>query len=189
MASPDVIRDMGDTLLYLLRSGLVGLVDPTRVVVGTPDEFETLGDPAQPTVTVFLYRVGVNPEMRNGPRRLLPDGRTTRPLLPLELCYLITPWARETRDEYRITGRVVQVLYDRAELGPADLQGASWEAGDTVQLILETLPMVDHYRIWDTTDLPYRLSLTYMARVIGIAPIEELTGPPVVEALIGTGSA
>ena len=28
----------------------------------------------------------------------------------------------------------------------------------------------DHLRIWDTTDLPYRLSLTYCARVIGIEP-------------------
>jgi len=188
MASPDVIRDMGDTLLFLLRAGLAGLVDPARIVVGTPDEFEVLGDPAQPTVTVFLYRMGVNAQLRNGPRRLLADGRTTRQLLPLELCYLITPWAKETRDEYRITGRIVQVLYDRAELGPADLQGASWEAGDTVQLVLETLPLDDHYRIWDTTDLPYRLSLTYMARVIGIAPTESIAAPPVVEALIGTGS-
>jgi hypothetical protein len=188
VAAPDVIRDMGDTLLFLLRAGLAGLVDPGRVVVGTPDEFEQLDDPAQPTVTVFLYRLGVNPQMRNGPRRLLPDGRTTRPLLPIELCYLVTAWARDTRDEYRITGRIVQALYDRPELGPADLQGASWEAGDTVQLVLETLSLDDHCRIWDATDLPYRLSLAYLARVVGIAPTESVIAPPVVEALLGTGA-
>jgi hypothetical protein len=45
--------------------------------------------------------------------------------------------------------------------------------------------MEDHYRVWDTTDVPYRLSLTYLARVIGIAPTEITRTAPVVEAVFG----
>jgi hypothetical protein len=172
---------MGDTLVHLLKAGVPPLVNPSDIALTTPDDFESA--PSLPTITVFLYRVTVNPEMRNGPRRVLPDGRITRPLLPLDLRYLITAWARDTRGELQIVGRIMQVLYDHAELGAADLQGASWDPDDTVQLVFETLPIEDHYRIWDTTDnTPYRLSLSYLARVIGLAPTEAQQFPPVLEA-------
>jgi hypothetical protein len=161
---------MADTLIFLLRSTVPPMVAEDRIFAATPDEFEDLQDPDRPAITVFLFRVAINSEMRNSPRRIQGDGRVTRPLLPLELYYMVTPWARETRDEFRIVGRILQVLYDRAEIGPADLQGVSWSAGDSVQLVLDSLPVEDHYRIWETTDLPYRLSLTYCARVVGIEP-------------------
>lgn len=183
MASDEVVRDMSDTLIALLKAGVPPLVNANDILLSTPDDFQAT--PNAPTVTVFLYRITVNPEMRNGPRRMLADGRVTGPLLPVDLHFMITAWARDTRGELAIAGRILQVLYDRAELGPADLQGASWERDDTVQLVLETLPIEDHYRVWDTTDIPYRLSLTYMARVIGIAATEALRFAPVVEARIG----
>ena len=186
MASANAVRDTAETLVYLLRAGIPStLVDPLRIAVSTPDAFEALRDPIRPNITVFLYRIAINPQMRNQPPRLLPDGRTARQFLPLELCFLITPWAKETRDELRIIGSILQVFYDRAELGAADLQGDSWEIDDSVQLILESLPLEDHYRIWDANEVPYRLSLTYLTRVVGIAPAEAMSIPPVVDARIG----
>jgi hypothetical protein len=183
MATADVVRDMSDTIVALLKSGVPPLVNANDIAIATPDDFQA--SPNSPMITIFLYRVTVNPEMRNGPRRTLADGRTTRPLLPLDFHYLITAWAKDDRGELQIIGRILQILYDRAELGPADLQGGSWDRDDSVQLILETLPMEDHYRVWDTTDVPYRLSLTYLARVIGIAPTEITRTAPVVEAVFG----
>lgn len=186
MATSDVIHDMGETLVHLLRAGMPpGMVATDDIRLATPDDFSDLNPPANPTITVFLYRVAVNPEMRNGPRRRLVDGRSTRPLLPLDLSYLVTPWAARTGDEHLIAGRILQALYDRAELGAADLQGGAWGADDSVQLILESLPIDDHFRIWETTDLPYRLSFPYLARVVGIEPGEAVAHPPVVEAWIG----
>jgi hypothetical protein len=146
------------------------MVEEDRIFAATPDEFTDLQDPERPAITVFLYRVAIHSEMRNSPRRVLGNGRVARALLPLELYYMITPWARDTRDEFRIVGRILQVLYDHSEIGPAELQGASWNPGDSVQLVLDSLPVDDHYRIWETTELPYRLSLTYCARVVGIEP-------------------
>ena len=120
--------------------------------------------------------------MRNSQRRTLPDGRTTRPLLPLDLSFLITPWSSETSDEYRLVGRILRTFYDNAELGRTQLQGDSWEPDDSVQIILETLPLDDHYRIWDSASLPYRLSLSYLVRIVGIAPGEISEVTPVLEA-------
>jgi hypothetical protein len=98
---------------------------------------------------------------------------------------MIAPWAKETHDEYRISGRVLQIFYDRAELGPADLQGTAWSPDDSVRLFLETISMEDHFRSWDTTMLPYRLSLTYLARVVGLEPGEAEEVPPGAEAYLG----
>lgn len=186
MANADVLRDMTETILTLLRAGIPSaMVDPLRIVAATPDEFEDYINPERPAITLFLYRVAINPQMRNERRRTLPDGRIQRQPLPLELCYLITAWARETSAELLILGRVLQVLYDRAELGPANLVGGSWEPGEGVQLVLETLGLDDHYRIWDAADVAYRLSLTYMARVIGISPPPGPLPAPVIDALVG----
>ena len=181
MATVDVIRDLGDTLLYLLRNSIdSAIVSPSNIVLSTPDDFNP--NPDQPVITVFLYRIAVNAELRNSPKRTLPDGSITRPLIPLEIYYMITPWARITSDEYRIVGRVLQCMYDNPELGSSQLQGTSWASEDSVQIILESLPIDDHYRIWDSSNLPYRLSLTYLVRVIGIEPSQAMTYPPVTEA-------
>jgi hypothetical protein len=186
LATAEVVRDTAETLTFLLRSTMPPMVDEDRIFAATPDEFDPLQDPDRPAITVFLYRVAINPEMRNSPRRILPDGRVTRPLLPLELHYMITPWARKTLDEFSIVGRVLQVLYDHGEIGPAELQGSSWSPGDSVQLVLGSLPVEDHFRIWETTNLPYRLSLTYCARVVGIEP-EVSEGASVVVSAQFTG--
>jgi hypothetical protein len=181
VASADAVRDVADTLVFLLRAGIPS-VDPNRITVSTPDEFASLRDPLKPNITVFLYRISVNPQMRNDPPRLKPDGSWAPTPLPVELCFLITAWAKDTRDELRLVGRILQTLYQHRELGAADLAGTSWEADDTVQLILESLPLEDHYRIWDANELPYRLSLTYQARVVGLSPTESLFVTPVVDA-------
>jgi hypothetical protein len=181
VAGADAVRDVADTLVFLLRGGIPS-INPAAITVATPDEFDALRDPAQPGITVFLYRIAVNPQMRNNPRRVRADGAVLPTPLPLELCFLVTPWAKDTRDELKLTGRILQVLYDHRELGAADLAGASWEKDDTVQLVLESLPLEDHYRIWDAGDVPYRLSLTYLARVVGLSSTEALPAPPVVDA-------
>lgn len=188
MASANVIHDMSETLVHLLRASIPPLmVDPTRIYVATPDEFEALQKPGHPHITIFLYRISENPQMRNLPRRVLPSGRTTKDNLPLELYYLVTAWAKETRDEHRIIGHIAQTYYDHTELGATDLRGGSWDPDDSVQLVLESLPLEDHYRIWESSEVPYRLSLTYQARVVGITPTVVANDPPVVVAHIGSG--
>ncbi|HEX3864911.1 MAG TPA: DUF4255 domain-containing protein [Stellaceae bacterium] len=168
MATPDAIACLGDTLVALLQTGLSGLVLPANVFMSTPSDFKEFA-PRQPAVTIFLYHVGIHGEMRNAPRRTLPSGASRRPPLPLECRFLVTPWTQVTRDAYRIIGAIALVLGDHAVLTFTELLGDDvWAPDDTVELILESLPVNDHYDIWEPTDIPYRLSLTYLARLIGI---------------------
>ena len=61
MASPSVVRDMGETLASVLQVALSGMVAPANVRIATPDIFHELKPTPQPTCTIFLYRVAVNP--------------------------------------------------------------------------------------------------------------------------------
>jgi hypothetical protein len=107
LATTDAIAFLGDTIADLLRAGLSGVVAPADVLLSTPDEFKGF-KPLQPSVTIFLYHVCVNGEMRNRPRRSLATGALQRPPLPLELRFMVTPWTKDTRDAYRIIGVIAQ---------------------------------------------------------------------------------
>ncbi|MGA7196850.1 DUF4255 domain-containing protein [Roseiarcus sp.] len=164
MASPSVVRDMGETLASVLQAALTGMVASANVRIATPDIFHELKPTPQPTCTIFLYRVAVNPAARSEPGA--PPEGVSRPLLPVDLSYLITPWAKDPRDEHLMLGRIVQGLHDRAVLSGTDLIGASWAPGDTVRLALETMTMQEQFCIWDTVEMPYRLSLSCVAQIL-----------------------
>jgi len=130
---------------------------------------------------VFLYHVGINGDLRNGPAR--PSGNGKRPPLPLDLHFLLTPWTKATRDAYRIIGAISLLFYDRAVLGFGDLLGDSiWAPDDTVEIMMEMVPVEQLFNIWDPTDIPYKLSLTYLARIIGIDSTVSAGGPPIAVA-------
>jgi hypothetical protein len=173
---------LGRTLVSMLEAALSGFSPTVKVSLSTPDEIKD-DPPSTPAVTIFLYHVAVCGEMRNAPRRHLGNGTIQRPSLPLDLHFLITPWANEPDKAYQIIGVIVNYLYDHAILTFGELQGAGvWSPDDTVEIVMESLPVEEHYSIWEPTDLPYRLSLTYLARVVGIDSAIVTGAAPVVVA-------
>jgi hypothetical protein len=120
----------------------------------------------------------------------------------LELCYLVTAWVKRentaasdytaTEEEHKLLGLVLQALYDHAEIGRDELiDGSSpvWGQTDSLQVVLDTLPIEDQYRIWDATDLAYRLSIAYRVRVLGLDPTERQSVAPVSDARFTGGEA
>jgi hypothetical protein len=173
MAGVGAIRDVGTTLVGILQAAVdSSVIDPSNIKLALPRDFEALDNSPELALSLFPYRVAISSDLRNARQRTLPDGRIAPPPLPLEVGLLVTPWARDAADTLLLSGMVARAFQDRAELTVNDLQGGPWRADDTVQLVLDSLPIADHYRIWDTTRVPYRLSLTYQARVIGIDPTE-----------------
>lgn len=202
MADWRVVENAGRTLVRLLEQRLA-LLGIAGVSVGTVTAaaFPALGATAAPFVSLFLYQISGNPELRNRPQTVLPDGSYRRQALPLELCYLVTAWgvrvpddiasdALAAREEARLLGAVMQAFYDGAEVGRGELfeQPAVpvWAPGDGLQITMETLPIDAHYRIWDAAELGYHLSLVYRVRVAGLDPLPAPPAPPVVEARLET---
>jgi Pvc16 N-terminal domain len=202
MANWRVVENTGMTLVGLLQRHITGLGIPgVRVDLVTPAAFPSLADTTVPFVSLFLFQIAGNAEMRNAPRTLRPDGSYQRQPLPLELCYLVTAWGVRatddvagdlpaTRDEARLLGAVMQAFYDNAELDRGGLFEEPtipvWSPMDGLQIVMETLPLEGHYRIWDAAELGYHLSLVYRVRVAGLEPAVIPPAPPVTEAALET---
>lgn len=202
MADWRVIENTGQTLVGLVERHVAQLGIPNvGVGVVTPMAFASLADTTDPFISLFLYQIAGNAEMRGNPRRVLANGTLGRQPLPLELCYLVTAWGVRatddvigdlpaTQDEARLLGAVLQAFYDNAELDRSSLFEVPglpvWSPEDGLQIVMETLPVDGHYRIWDATKLGYRLSLVYRVRVAALEPTDVPQAPPTREAMLET---
>lgn len=200
MADWHVIENSGRTLVALIERRLkrAGIMNVTVGLV-TAAGFEKLAVAGQPHISLFLFQIAGNPEMRNLPETIFPDGTRARQPLPLELSYLVTAWGVRTADtladdmlaaaeEARLLGLVLQACYDGAELSRGelveDLGTAAWATSDALQVAMQTLPVDQHYRIWDAAELGYRLSLVYRVRVASLEPTPPVPSPPVTDAAL-----
>jgi hypothetical protein len=198
MADWHVVENVGRTLVLLIERRIGELaIGGVTVALTTTAAFPALRSTSVPFVSLFLFQISGNPEMRNRPMQLGPNGQLRRQSLPLELCYFITAWGVRApndiasdgvaaREEARLLGAVMQALYDNAEVGRSDLfelVGTTvWAPGDGLQIAMETLPVDQHYRIWDAGEMPYRLSLIYRVRVASLDPSLPPATPSVVQA-------
>lgn len=206
MATWQLIEYASRTMVKLIEAHLA-IVMPGNTVdvrLATPHVFPNLKTVTNnATISVFLYRVTEHAELRNSPQRRSPDGAARRQPLALELSFLITTWGARGTDptandeaaaleEHLLMGAVLQALYDHAELGRAELyedpaRPPVWGDRDSMQIVLETLPIEDLYRIWDSSELAYHLSATYRVRVLGLESAEVLRVPPVSDAAMRIG--
>jgi hypothetical protein len=191
LATTDAIASVGDTLVSLLGKGLSVLgVAPLDVILATPDDFKQF-TPIRPSVTVFLYHVAINGERRNSSRRSTGTGASQPPQLPLDLRFLITPWTQTPRAAYRIVGAIALLFYEHAILRFGELVDPSndiWQSDDTVEVMMESLPVEEQYDIWEPTEVPYRLSLAYLARVVGIDSAVSEDAPFVTSLTLSKGT-
>lgn len=205
MATWQLIEHTSRTILRLIEAHLaVALPGNTvEVKLATPHSFGSLKTSGRSTVSLFLYRVSEHTELRNSPQRKLADGSLRRSPLVLELSYLVTTWGARHSDpaandaaaafeEHKLLGIVMQCLFDHAEVARAELfedptRPPVWGERDNLQVVLETLPIEDLYRIWDSSELAYQLSATYRVRVLGLESSEILRVGPVVDAAMVIG--
>lgn len=139
------------------KAVLVRTVDFDSTRVGT-----SIGSPA---LSIFLYRVDFNKAMRASWSAVSEqDGRSH---LALDLHYLITAWAENAEDEHRILGRAMQCMETTPILaGPLLHSSGEWDAGETIQLVLEEVTSEAVMRMFDSLPTDYRLSVPYIARVM-----------------------
>lgn len=206
MATWHLIEYTSRTMVKLIEAHLAAVMpgNSVEVKLATPHSFASLKGTLKSTISVFLYRVSEHAELRNSPQRRGADGAVHRQPLALELSFLITTWgargadpaandAAAAMEEHLLMGAVMQGLYDHAELGRAELyedpmRPPVWGDRDNVQIVLETLPIEDLYRIWDSSELAYHLSATYRVRVLGLESNEARRTPPVKSAELRLGS-
>lgn len=141
--------------------------------------------PMQNGFSVFLYRVSVNGSVRNLTYRRSPDGRRFRPSLPLDLQYMITPWAEDTERQLRMLGWVMRMLEDVSTLSASHLNHYIGETDtfaptESVDIICDPLVLADYFTIWDRLrTLPP--SATYVLRMVLIDSDVTIEDGPLVQ--------
>lgn len=118
------------------------------------------------TLSLYLYRVLHNEHVRSQPAQ----GRNSSALpLSLDLHFLITIWSESAAAEQSICAWVMAELHRHPILDVSSLtEEGGWRSDDIVQIIPAELTTEDLMRIWDALAPDYRLSLSYIARVIRI---------------------
>ncbi|MCY1022095.1 Pvc16 family protein [Pyxidicoccus sp. MSG2] len=141
--------------------------------------------PMDEGVSLFLYRVMPSTVRRNLPGRVDSQGRRTRRPLPLDLYYLLTPWAKTAVKQHRLLGWAMRQLEDTPTLTASFLNHYGTPETDTflpeetVTLVYDPLSIQDMLNIWKPGEPNIQVSATYIARMVGIesAIADEEAGP------------
>jgi hypothetical protein len=128
-------------------------------------------DPMSAGVSLFLYRVMVNSVRRTYPSRPTPEGHVRRPQLPLDLHFILTPWATDASQEQEILGWMMRIIEDHPLLPSGLLNSATpgvFDDEENIELIPGDLSNEELFRIWDVLPGDFQISVPYIARVVRI---------------------
>jgi len=192
VAGFECIASLGKSLERLLNAGFQQLspIDGQNVkaVLVRTEDLETIGGGAAvinpPALSLYLYRVDFNKTTRAGWSGVgSMDGRAH---LPLDLHFLLTPWAGDAENELKVIGRAMQILETYPSLtGPLLGSSGGWLPGDSVQLVLEEITTEAVMRTFDSLPHDYKLSIPYVARIVRLDALEAFPLPDVHEAVLG----
>jgi hypothetical protein len=132
--------------------------------------FET---PMQDGFSIYLFRVAINGAVRNLTLRRTPDGRRFRPSLPLDLHYMITPWAQDVERQHRMLGWSMRMLEDVGVFSAGHLNHYLTETDtfaphEGLEIICDPLSLSDYLTLWDRLRPRLPASATYALRMVFI---------------------
>jgi hypothetical protein len=153
----------------------------------TPDEMDIAGEVG---VSLWLYRLVRDEQTLNRPPQKSAPDRIRRQPLPVRLHYLVTPivtsaaGAPAPETEQTVLGRILQTFLDTPMLSGAALAGPFEGTKVELAVRLETLPLEEITRVWDSLERSYRLCLSYEVGVVAIDSLREDNLAPVVDIVL-----
>ncbi len=191
MASFGCITSVGTSLERLLNACFAQVAIPgpgmtTKAVLVRTEDFKAAagGRINSPALSIFLYRIDFNKATRAAWSAVGSlDGFAH---LPLDLHYMLTPWASDAAIEHGIMGVAMQCLETTPILsGPLLTAEGGWAPNEGVQLVLEDTPTEWVMRTFDSLPTDFKLSVPYLARVVVLDGREQRGSPPVRTAILG----
>src|SRR5215470_6355331 len=140
-----VIADVGETLLKVLRDRLTGLVTPDHVTLASPAEVEL---DTSPWLAIFLYHVVENVHLRNPPLERLDSARLGAVPMPVDLFYLVVPYAQTRENEHQILGRVLQSFASEPIIRGSTLQGSLAGTAEELRVVYHPIHLEELLRLW-----------------------------------------
>lgn len=179
MARSQAVAAVSATLLGLLRDAY------PRDEFGTSLLFElyqpkNFDDPMREGIAICLWRTAPNGNRRNYPNRTDRFGRTFRGSIPIDLYYLIVPFAEHAERQQRLLGWLIRAMHELGPMVPAHLNHYLAESdifaeAESLDAIPEALSLTDYLTLWDRLKrLPP--AVTYVVRLLLIdseKPLDE----------------
>jgi Pvc16 N-terminal domain len=187
VSSYTVIRWVSGALRRLLWEDFDADNEIRRIVgseqaIGFHNPKETAGLPAE-RLSLWLFRVTENEFLKNQPELRANGATTTRPApLPVDLHYLVTPFARSGELDHLLLGKTLQVLHDNATtLLRIPLERVAQE----LRIILARRTLEELTRVWEALQEPYRLSVAYEVSVTEIESLRITDHVRVIDRIAG----
>lgn len=174
MTNPRAIHAVGASVVSYLNKAfeisgkdLTGVAACKAQLLASSDFTKIDSVLALPALTFYLFRITMNEHARNMRR---PVGAPIQDVpLAVDLHYLLTAWADSAEEEQTTLAWAMRELYLHPVLDTAALtKDAGWDPGDVIQIVPSELSTEDIMRIWDALEPSYRLSVSYIARVVRV---------------------
>jgi Pvc16 N-terminal domain len=176
VSSYKVINAVGETLREILWSEIQndstivpGVISAEQGITFEPP-FKLLKDtvPEDNSLSIFLYRIVENGDMKNRPFEAQDTNLLKYPPLSLNLFYLISPLTNSAENDNNLLGKTMQIFYDNALTKGSTLQGVLANTAEELRIILNPISMEDITKLWTSFARPYHLSVSYEVKVIYI---------------------
>lgn len=148
--------------------------DTTPFVVATSEQ---MSKSFSETVTLFPYRVEVDPTRRHVELPSLDETGNRRVALLLEMHFLVTVWpgnlTAAADKQLDVLEDCLAILDRNAVLAGDWLHpGYTWHEDAAVRVALEPMAVEDMMRVWDALKTTYQLSVSYVVRTARVAERE-----------------
>lgn len=162
MASYNIVSDISDAIVKLLREGMVPDIIPNTEGIGVCHP----SDKGDVSLGICLYDIRRNNDIDATERIAVGADKLRSPSAYLDLYYMITAYSSSdikfrSLEESKMLGRVIQIIEGNPVFKP-ELYGNAF-ANMKFQPRIEMLDIdnEEKHRIWNIPDKPYKLSLFY----------------------------
>lgn len=184
MAASYAVAAVGEAILAVLAAAR-----PTPEFAGAQFELyqgRNFTSPMEEGICLYLHRITPGSNLRNLPPRVAADGRRFRPSVPVDLHYLLIPWARDAFKQHRLLGWAVRILEDTRVL-PASLLNQHGPEPDlfgpteSLDVLMETLPIQDIGSILEVAKPHLQPVVPYVVRMVALDSDVELADADIVQ--------
>ncbi len=156
MSDVKAIRAVTERLLELFGTITPSVTTTTK----TPDQID------KSPLNLFLYQVAKNPTWQNQDLPQQSKGQPARPLLALNLHYLITAGEDNQINAHEKLGKAMLKLHDTPLLSGFASDSGIKNQVDPIRVTFQPLNLDEMSKLWSAFQTPYRLSAAYEVSVV-----------------------
>jgi hypothetical protein len=192
MANVLALHSVGNSIVTYLRNSypqqVAGITMPTcSFDLMSFAQLASNTEEATTRITLLLYRVTVDEHAR----QIRASNRVTDGPAPLslDLHYMVTAWGTTSLDEQLTFAWTLRQMHEHPVLDASALSPeAGWTPDEVIQIVPAELTTEDMMRVWDGFEASYRLSSTYIARLVRLDPDQAIDTRRVVARQLALGA-